>query len=267
MPMMPMEPAKARRQEAHGSLSLRRAPCLRAFCGRPRPFGGAVADDLPVQQADDAGGVLVCQLRIVGHHDHQPVPGHLPQDLHDLDAGLTVQGAGGFVRQEHLRIVNQGPGDRHALHLAAAELVGFLFHLVREADLLQGFRRPAPAFLPADAGQGQRQLHVGQHRLVRDQVIALEHKAHGVVPVGVPFPFRELLRGLPPDDQVPGGIPVQAADDVQQRGLAAAGGPQDRGELAPAEGQVDPPERRHGHAAGNIILCDAFSPVRVHIIP
>ena len=35
-----------------------------------------LSDDFAVQHADDAGGVSLCQIRVVGDHDHQPVFGH-----------------------------------------------------------------------------------------------------------------------------------------------------------------------------------------------
>ena len=38
-------------------------------------------------------------------------------------AALGIQVAGGFVRQEHFRLQNQGPGHRHPLLFAAGQLV------------------------------------------------------------------------------------------------------------------------------------------------
>ena len=192
----------------------------------------------------------------MGDHDNQPVFGHLAQDLHNLETGFAVQRAGGLVRQQDFRIVDQCPGNRHPLHLAAAELIRLLFQLVPEADLLQRFHRPGTPLLPADAGEGQGQFHIGQHRLVRNQVIALENKTHGMVPVGIPVPLRKLLCGLSADDQIPGSIPVQAADDIQQRGLAAAGRPQDRGKFTLAKDQINTPERFNLRVSGGIVLDD-----------
>ena len=59
--------------EGHGDLP--------ALLGRPLRLllcqGPGVVHNLPVQQPDDAGGVPVRQLRVVGDHDHQLVPGDL----------------------------------------------------------------------------------------------------------------------------------------------------------------------------------------------
>ena len=67
--------------------------------------------------------------------------------------------------------------------------------------------------------------------LVGDQVVALEHKADGVVAVGVPVPVLVLLGGDAVDDQVAGIVAVQAADDVEEGGFAGAAGAQDGDEL------------------------------------
>ena len=71
-----------------------------------------------------------------------------------------------------------------------------------------------PAISAAGAGDGQRQLHICQHALVRDKVIALKHKADGVVAIGIPVPVKVLFGGDPVDDKVAGVIAVKAAYNV-----------------------------------------------------
>ena len=45
------------------------------------------------------------------------------EDGHDLDAGLRVEVAGRLVGEQDRRIVDERPGDRDALTLAARQLV------------------------------------------------------------------------------------------------------------------------------------------------
>ena len=66
----------------------------------------------------------------------------------------------------------------------------------------------------------------------------------------------ELLGGGAVDDQITLGVLIQAADDVEHGGLAAAGGAEDGHKLALAELQVDALEGMHGAVAGGIILLD-----------
>ena len=89
-----------------------------------------------------------------------------------------------------------------------------------------------------------------------NQVIALEHKADGVVAIGVPVPVLILLGGPAVDDEVAAGVPVQAADDVQGGGLAAAGGAQDGYELVFPEFQVDPPQGVNGIPPQGVLFRD-----------
>ena len=212
-------------EEAHGRL-LRFAPLRQQAVGVVILVGAIIGirvpDDQAVQQAHDSRGIAVRQVRIVGDHNDQPGTADLLQDLHDLHAGLRVQGAGGFVRQHDVRVVHQGAGDGHPLHLAAGHLGGLFHELVPQPYLLQGSDGPLPPLRLSHAGEGQGQLHVSQHRLVGDELIGLENKTDGMVAVGVPVPVVEVFGGTAVDGEVAGGVAVQPADNVQQCGLAAA---------------------------------------------
>ena len=223
-----------------------------------RRVGVRVGADDAVAQADDAGGVGFGQFRVVGDHDHQAVAGHLLEQFHDLDAGLAVQRAGGLVRQQNVRVVDQRAGDGHPLHLAAGQLVGQLVDVLAQAHLLQRRDGAAAALGTRHAGDGQRQFHIGQDGLVGDQVVALEDEAHRVVAVGVPVAVVVLFGRDAVDDQIAAVIAVQAADDVQQRGLAGTGRPQDGDKLIVAEAQVHMVQRLLHQAAGFVLFADLF---------
>ena len=220
--------------------------------------GGGVGADDTILQVHDAGGVLLGQLRVVGDHDHQPVLCHLLEQLHDLDAGLAVQRAGGLVCQQDIRVVDQCTGNGNALHLAAGHFAGVLVQLIAQPHLLQRLGGAALALCARDAGNGQGQLHVGQNGLMRDQVVALEHKADGVVAVGVPIAVGVLFCGDPVDDKVTAVVPVQAADDVQQGGLTGAGGAQDGDKFAVAQVQADIIQCGLYKVTGFVFLADLF---------
>ena len=109
--------------------------------------------------------------------------------------------------------------------------------LLLKADLDQGLLR---AFLPlcaCNAADGERQFDIGKNRLMRDQVVALEHKADCVVAVGIPVPVAVFFRGDIVDNEVTGIIAVQSADDIQECGLAGTGRTENRDKFIVAEGQ------------------------------
>ena len=140
------------------------------LCGmlRLRHVGIGIRDDFAVQKLDGAGGVTLGKLGIVGNHDDQPIPSDFLQKIHDLHAGFRIQRAGGFVCQEDFRVVDQGTGDGHPLHLAAGHLIGLFVHLIGQPHLFKGGNGSAAPLASGDAGKGQRQLHVGKDALVGD---------------------------------------------------------------------------------------------------
>ena len=47
-----------------------------------------------------------------------------PQQIHDLDLGVGVQGRDGLVKKDDLRTAGHRPGDTYPLELATGELMG-----------------------------------------------------------------------------------------------------------------------------------------------
>ena len=191
-------------------------------------------------------------------HDNELILCNFLQQIHDLHARLAVERAGRLVSQQNIGVVDDGARDGHALHLAAGHLVRRLVKLVAQTDLFQRLDGARAPLLAGDAGERERELDVCQHALVRDEVIALKDKADGVVAVGVPVTVVIFLRGAAVDDEVAGGVAVEPADDVQQRGLTAAGLAEDCNKLILAEGDVDALERLDLRRAGLVYLGDVF---------
>ena len=87
---------------------------------------GAALHQVAVVQNGHVGADLLDDLHVVGDDDHgnaQPVVDVLDQPQ-NVPGGLGVQGRGGLVAEEQLRVRGQGPGDGDALLLAAGELGG-----------------------------------------------------------------------------------------------------------------------------------------------
>ena len=152
-----------------------------------------IVGDLAVRQVDDACGVLVRQLGIVRDHNNQTVARHVLEQVHDLHGRCRIQGAGRLVCQHDLGVVDQGTGNRHALHLSTRKLARALVNMLAQADFLQRLARTLAAFGMSHARERERQLHVFQNGLMRNEVIALEHKADAVVAVGIPIAIVKVL--------------------------------------------------------------------------
>ena len=191
-------------------------------------------------------------------HDDQTVLGHLLEQLHNLHGGVGVQRAGRLVGQHDVRVVDQCASDSDALHLSAGQLVRLLVHVGAQPHLRQGTAGTLTALGPRNARDGQRQFHVGQDALVRDEVVALEDEADGVVAVGVPVAVAVLFGGGAVDHQITGIVAIQTANDVEQRGLAGPGGTEDSHELVVAQVQRDAVQRLLYEVAGLVLLVDVL---------
>ena len=163
----------------------------------------------------------------------------LAHQLEDLQAVVDVEIRGGLVEQQYLGPLGQGPGHCHPLFFAAG----------------QAGHRPLGQLL--DAGGGERLVDQGQvgggGRCEAVQVRVqphLHHLAHGVAEAdhevlghqGQPpgqLLFRPAVQG-PAAKGHPAGMRLeQAAEQVEQGGLAAAVGAEDAVAAARHQLQAD----------------------------
>ena len=157
MPMMPIEPAnevsRVRTFLVFRLLKLNASDVANDIDARPIVLYTAgcsalvhdervgVGADHAVAQVDDARGILFRKFGVVGDHDHEAVLGHVLEQVHDLHGRVRIERAGRLVGQDDVRVVDQCAGDRHALHLAAGQLVWLLVDVFAESDLLQRLAR------------------------------------------------------------------------------------------------------------------------------
>ena len=155
-------------------------------------------------------------------HDDEFFLGNLLEQVHNLYAGFGIQCAGRLVRQQNLRVVDKRTGNRHTLHLTAGHLVGLFVQLVAKPHLFKHLLRTGSALRFGNAGQRECQFDVGQHGLVRNEVVALEHKTDRVVAIAVPVGVLECLGRATRHGKVARVVSIQSADDVEQSGFSAA---------------------------------------------
>ena len=202
---------------------------------------------------------------LMGHNDHcgfllRQVPDH-PQHF----AGkLGIQSGGGLVKAKDVRVQRQGTGNSHTLLLTTRELMRIMARPVRQAhlgqklpasslDLLLGLAAP----LLGEELPGQR--HVLKGRVLGEEVEVLEHQAE-VEPLFPDLAFQLRLgvrcvkEGLAPDGNGTAVGLFQEIQAPQQRGLAAAGGADDRDGLPLLQGKADVIE----HLGGTEVLFNVF---------
>ena len=177
-----------------------------------------------------------------------------PQQRGDLLGVRAVEVAGRLVGPHDRRVVDQRAGDRHALALAAGELVGDVAAAVGQADQLERLVRTPARLGGGDAGDEQRQLDVLHRRQDRHQVVVLKDEAHPArAVVGAPA-VGHRGQGDALDLDLAGVDRVETGEAVEQRGLAAAARPHHGDHLAAGQRQVDAAQRLDAHAAGVVGL-------------
>ena len=140
-----------------------------------------------------------------------------PADLvAQLGADLGVEGRQRLVEQQHGRLDGQGPGQRHALLLAAGQLAGVAVRVLAEADQLELLLATLRSRAAVLAPQLEAERDVVEHGQVREQAVRLEDHPH-VALVG-----RDLGEVLAAHLDRAGRGLVEAGEDPQRRGLAAA---------------------------------------------
>src|SRR3954447_21011096 len=179
------------------------------------------------------------EAHLVRDDDHRhSVPRERRHHVEDLVDHLRVERRGRLVEEHDLRVHGQGARDRHALLLAARQLRRVFVGLRSDAD-------PAEQLAGAALGLGLRLLadldraerHVLEHRLVREEVEALEHHADVAAQPGQLLAL--LGQQLPVDGDLAGVDPLEPVDRAAQRRLARPGRADDDDHLAAVDEQVD----------------------------
>ena len=146
---------------------------------------GLVADHVALGQLDHAAAHAVDHRLVVGGDDHRR-PGAVDavEQLHDPDRGLGVEVAGRLVGQQQRRVVDERARDRHALLLAAGELVGEVVELGREPGQAQDVRHLLADLAALAARDLERVGDVVVDRAARQQLEVLEDHADVAAVVG-----------------------------------------------------------------------------------
>ena len=191
------------------------------------PTGPAGQQHDPVAEAG--------RLADVVRHEQDRAAGLLPDPLQlvvqDV-AGHRVQRTERLVHEQDLRVAGERTRQGGTLAHPSRQLVWLATREGRELDQLEELGDTLTPLPGGDPSKLERQLHVALDGQPREQGRLLEHEGW----------IARAMDG-------PGGRRVEARDQVEQRGLAAAGGPEDRHELAFTDGQRDVLECGDGPAA------------------
>ncbi len=203
--------------------------------------GGALLQPAGPQDGDPVGHRQRLLL-VVG--DEQGGDPQLLLEAADLLAQrqphLGVQRGQRLVEQQDARLEGERAGERDALLLAAGHLVRVAAGVLRKADQLQQLLGALGPLGLAGAAHPQTEGDVVGGGQVREQAVGLEHHA-GVA----------LVRGdrgdvLAVDQDLARVVLLEAGQDAQRGGLAAAGRAEQGEQLTGPDGQVEAVQRGGG---------------------
>ncbi len=156
-----------------------------------------------------------------------------------LLAELLVERRHRLVEQQNLRALRQRARQRHALALAAGQLIGPARAEPLELDEREHLLDPGGDRLLRQPVLAQAECDVPGNGEVGKQRVALEHHVDGT-------PMRRDRRDVLSGEQHAAFVgDFEAGEDAQQGGLAAARRPQQREELAVMDVEAEPVHRGH----------------------
>src|SRR5260370_5235373 len=159
--------------------------------------------------------------------------------LHDFSGAVAGQVAGGLVEEEKVWVGDDGAGNGDALFLSTGELARVVVHAIREADdAKRGFDMLA-AIGFRELGEQKRELDVLESGEDRNKVVHLKDEADVAR-----TPLRELVAGHVSNLVAGNGNAavrgdVEAAEQIEQGGLAGAAGAHEGDEIAFVDVEIE----------------------------
>ncbi len=174
--------------------------------------------------------------------------------VHQLELGFAaqflVERRHRLVEQQYARTLDQRTRERHALALAAGQFVRLAPAEIFKLHQSQHVGDPFGDFPLRQTFLLEAEGDIGFDIKVRKQRIALKHHVDGT-------PMRRHRRKVDPVEQDTAAIrPLEARDQAQQRGLAAAGRTEQREELA----LIDVERKLIDRGEGAEAFAQAFDP-------
>ena len=170
---------------------------------------------------------------------------------------MRIEVARGFVGQQHGGGIDQGPGDGHALLLAAGKLAGLMVAAPGETHHFQQLRGAAFDLRTGVLADQPRDADVLEGRELGQQVVELEHETDASVAESGQRLIAQRKNILPVDFDPSAVGPRKRTHDLQQRGLAGAAGTDDRNDLAP--GDVERNAFQHFEVAEALVYIGNFN--------
>src|SRR6266566_1311919 len=236
-------------------------------CGHRVQRLAQIRDDVhqaPMRQFNPPVGHAADLRRVRHQQNGMPRAMQFPQQFqHDLLVGL-VEISGRLVRQNELRMIDQGPSQRDALLFAAGKLAWQVMKPVSQPHSNQRFRR---LHLVRDAVEVLRQHYILERGKIGHEIKMLKNKSDFLGPISGQLALAQSSDVHAIHDSASARRPIQTAKNIDQGCFAGTGRAHD-GDPFPREHlERDTIERAQTSVAlGNILRLDQrrhHSPLRM----
>ena len=173
----------------------------------------------------------------------------LSQKLQHLLGGVRVEGAGGLVRQQKLRISGQRSGNTDALLLATGQLLRVVVTAIAQTNELQQLLDSSLAFTLRHSGKLQGVFNVSRSCTRRQQIKLLENHADASSNIAQLL-FRHTNNVGFADQNLPTSGSFKAVDHTNKGGFAGARVADNANDFARLDRQVNVVERSDAAALG-----------------
>ena len=164
----------------------------------------------------------------------------------------------GSSAKQNRRTIHQSARDGDALLLSSGQLRREVQRAISQTDQLQRIHGPLGSFLFADLRIECRKLDILQRSCAREKIESLKDETNFPVAYGGEFLLAEFGNFGALEHVAAAGRLVQAAENIHERGLAAAAGSHDRDELAALDGDADSAQSMHASFTQIVILVDVL---------
>jgi len=207
-----------------------------------RPQPAAVQHRHPIGQSSGLA------QEVGGQHDRAALAGQRLDELDDVARPGRVEARGRLVEEQHVGVVQEGPGQRHPLALTGREALGEVVGPLGQAEPLEQVVHQA----------GRRIEGVAPHAGREDQVLARRQTVvqPSVLGQHPGVAAHRVTFGGHVEPEHASGAPIGGQHAVEQPdggGLAGAVGAEERQHLARFDVDGEPVERRSaGEAAAQV---------------
>lgn len=185
-----------------------------------------------------------CEVGCVSDHDDGlALSVELCEEIHDLASCDGVEIPGWFIREDDLRVIEEGTGDGDALLLSSRELAGHTREFIGESESVHECRRSCESFGGIGSRIDSRECDVFEGVETGEKIELLEDKTNfAIADIGERLIVPEIRYIVSFEEESASGEGMEESDDIEECGFARSTLAHERDEFSFADDEINIPE-------------------------